>query len=80
MNLYYKTTLSFIRKGEEGDTGRQGTPGRQGAAGEKGQYIPELDEIIRGSIGIQGDVGKFDNLCNSFVGIMYVKFTYKNQL
>lgn len=42
-----------------GDMGRQGLPGRQGAAGEKGAYIPELDEVIVGSIGIQGDIGKF---------------------
>lgn len=42
-----------------GEPGNQGPPGKQGAAGEPGQYIPELDEIIQGNIGIQGDLGLF---------------------
>lgn len=49
---------SFGRKGEIGDLGYSGPPGRQGAEGEKGAYIPELDEIIMGSIGIQGEPGE----------------------
>lgn len=49
----------FWFQGELGEPGNQGPPGKQGAAGEPGQYIPELDEIIQGNIGIQGDLGLF---------------------
>lgn len=41
-----------------GEEGNRGPPGKQGAEGEPGQYIPELDEIIVGNIGIQGDLGQ----------------------
>lgn len=44
-------------KGELGEEGNRGAPGKQGAEGEPGLYIPELDEIIAGNIGIQGDLG-----------------------
>lgn len=44
-------------KGEPGEEGNRGPPGKQGAEGELGLYIPELDEIIAGNIGIQGDLG-----------------------
>lgn len=47
----------IIVKGEPGEEGNRGPPGKQGAEGELGQYIPELDEIIAGNIGIQGDLG-----------------------
>lgn len=48
-----------IIKGEPGEEGNRGQPGKQGAEGEPGQYIPELDEIIAGNIGIQGDLGQY---------------------
>lgn len=57
-NNYYYDLLFFIQ-GETGESGNIGPPGKQGSAGEKGQYIPELDEIVTGPIGIQGDLGKF---------------------
>lgn len=49
--------LMFV-KGELGEEGNRGPPGKQGAEGEPGLYIPELDEIIAGNIGIQGDLGQ----------------------
>lgn len=59
--IYISTALlllyCFIVKGEPGEEGNRGPPGKQGAEGELGQYIPELDEIIAGNIGIQGDLG-----------------------
>lgn len=56
----YHYLLSFvIIKGESGEEGNRGPPGKQGAEGEPGQYIPELDEIIAGNIGIQGDLGRY---------------------
>lgn len=54
-------------KGELGEEGNRGPPGRQGAEGEPGQYIPELDEIIAGNIGIQGDLGWY---------IQYILFSF----
>lgn len=54
-----KVILYFKIQGQLGETGNQGSPGKQGAAGEPGKYIPELDEIIEGNIGIQGDLGLF---------------------
>ena len=53
--------LKFTEQGEIGDAGREGQPGKQGAFGEPGKYIPELDEIVTGSIGIQGDIGNYLN-------------------
>lgn len=50
--------IYFAIKGELGEEGNRGPPGRQGAEGEPGRYIPELDEIIEGNIGIQGDLGQ----------------------
>lgn len=47
----------ILVQGEPGESGNQGAPGKQGAEGEPGQYIPELDEIIPGNIGIQGELG-----------------------
>lgn len=38
--------------------GYQGTPGRQGAPGPPGLYDPNLDEIIEGSVGVQGEIGR----------------------
>lgn len=55
-NVYY---LRYIIKGEPGEEGNRGQPGKQGAEGEHGLYIPELDEIIAGNIGIQGDLGQY---------------------
>ena len=51
-------------QGEPGEPGNPGPPGRQGAEGEKGAYVPELDEMVPGSIGPQGDLG---NLKFSFI-------------
>lgn len=50
-------SIVFCIQGEPGELGNQGPPGRQGAPGEPGKYIPQLDEIIQGNIGIQGDLG-----------------------
>jgi hypothetical protein len=52
-----------IIKGEPGEEGNRGPPGKQGAEGEPGLYIPELDEIIAGNIGIQGELGQYENMC-----------------
>lgn len=49
--------FNVVIKGEIGEEGNRGPPGKQGAEGEPGRYIPELDEIIAGNIGIQGDLG-----------------------
>lgn len=58
-NIKYIALFNVVVKGEPGEEGNRGPPGRQGAEGEPGQYIPELDEIIAGNIGIQGDLGQY---------------------
>lgn len=65
-----KSALQFfadVIKGEPGEEGNRGQPGKQGAEGEVGQYIPELDEIIAGNIGIQGELGQYEKMCCLFL-------------
>lgn len=57
-------------KGEPGEEGNRGPPGKQGAEGEPGKYIPELDEIIVGNIGIQGDLGRY--ICSIYIILMKI--------
>jgi len=63
---YYEHNCCVIIKGEPGEEGNRGPPGKQGAEGEPGLYIPELDEIIAGNIGIQGELGQYVKICALF--------------
>lgn len=63
--------LLVCTKGEPGEEGNRGQPGRQGAEGEPGRYIPELDEMIKGSIGIQGDLGQYGRTLYIYRWIIY---------